>query len=906
MSTFVQFAVLGLGIGAVYSLLASGIVLIYKGSGTVNFAHGAFAMVGALTAAEFQRNGDSLWLGLLTAVGVGCGLGFATQRGIMELLRDAAPLTRTIATLGVLTALQAAADIRYSEGDLYVNPFLPHSVWKIGSVVIQEDRIVLLAIAAAISVALAIGMRRTRLGLATLAAAANERGASTLGWSPTLLGTLTWTLGGALAGAGGAMIAPIAGLQTSNLVLLVIPALAAALIGRFDSLIATFVGAVGIGVAQSLSFHYVNQSGFVDAIPFLVIIVVLVITGRSLPLRSHVTERLPTIGSGALRWPIVAAFSAVAVYLMVWQFPVDWQDAFTVSFSTGVLLLSIVVLTGYAGQISLAQYALAGVGALVTARLMHSQGWPFWAAAPAGIFVTVLAGVIFAIPALRTRGVTLAVVTLGLGYAVQRMVFENPDYSGGTGGIPIGFIKPFGYGMDAIFHPARYGVFAVVSFVICALLVANLRRGVAGRRLIAIRSNERAAASLGISVVGAKIYAFGVAAAIAALAGILLGFRSTQVLLPDFSALQSIYAAGFAVIGGVGYIIGPLLGAGFSSGGYGVLFNHVLQGIDKYLVLIGGISVVVVLILHPDGVVPATLSQLGRAARRTASARLQRWWRRHSIRADLVEPSRERVPARALDVRNLTVRFGGVVAVRDANLSVAPGEIVGLIGPNGAGKTTLIDAVTGFVRPAAGAITIGDRDLTGLAPHRRVLAGVARSWQSLELFEDISVLENLQIAADDWHWRRGLTSLIRPGRLRLNPTAAAAVADFGLADELARKAADLPYGRRRLVGIARAVALSPSVLLLDEPAAGLSAAEGEELATLVRRLADDWGLGIILIEHDVELVLGLCDKVVVLDFGYVIASGTPQEVRANPAVIAAYLGGVDEPGAGDHPDAPSQ
>jgi len=218
--------------------------------------------------------------------------------------------------------------------------------------------------------------------------------------------------------------------------------------------------------------------------------------------------------------------------------------------------------------------------------------------------------------------------------------------------------------------------------------------------------------------------------------------------------------------------------------------------------------------------------------------------------------------------------------------------VVGLIGPNGAGKTTIVDALTGFTKPTEGRVLLDGTAMAGSAwsPARRARAGVRRSFQSLELFEDVSVAENLHAGAAEHTWLSGLRDLFWPSHPSLSPSAVSSIREFGLEGDLERVPGDLPYGRRRLVGIARAIASAPSVLLLDEPAAGLDDNETNELGDVIRRLADERGMAVLLIEHDVELVLRVCDYVVVLDFGRKIAAGTPAEVRANPAVIAAYLG----------------
>ena len=893
MTDVVRFAILGLGAGAVYALIAQGVVLVYRGSGIVNFAQGTFAMAGAYVFYELVSRGTPVIVAIAASCGVGAVLGLGMQLGVMWPLRTASPITRTIATLAVFLILQAVGGLHYADQVLFVNPYLPTAIWHVGSLAIQVDRLALFGIAIALSLWLALTQRRLLIGLATSALAQNERALAADGWSPNLVASLNWAAGGALAGLAGALIAPVTGLAVTNLSLLIVPALAAALLGRFDSFMLTLVGATGIGVIQSLTTRYVHQYGASDAIPFLVIIFVLVVTGRSLPLRSHISERLQSVGTGhimRLRLAIpVLAVGSLALYL----FPTTWQIAFTNSFAVAIVLLSIVVLTGYAGQISLAQFTMAGIGAYIAGRLVAADGWPAFVAWLVAIAAAVPIGALFALPALRTRGVNLAVVTFGLAVAVQRMLFENIDYNGGINGTNVGGIRLLGVDVNPVTHPGKYGVVALVGLGLVMMLVGNLRRSAIGRRLIAIRTNERAAASLGISLIGGKLYAFCVAAAIAALGGILIAFQSPAIVLDPFAAVGSVTTTSYAVIGGTGYVAGPLFGANLAPGAVGSLFNPLFHGIDNWLGVIGGCLVLLTLLSAPDGLVPVNLEAARRIGRRLmpASRRRARVGAEHRsdnlLRAASV---RARVAPRALELRELSVVYGGVVAVDKVSLDVQPGEIVGLIGPNGAGKTSLIDAATGFTRPASGSVLLGARDITRDPPHRRVRHGLVRSWQSLELFGAISVLENLQIASDQVGRVDAALSLVRQREAALSPAAAAAVKEFELAEHLTESPGALPYGRQRLLAIARSTAINPSLLLLDEPAAGLSDAESAELARLVRRLADDWGIGILVVEHDMTFVMSICDRVVVLDFGRKIASGTPDQVCTDPAVVAAYLG----------------
>jgi ABC-type branched-subunit amino acid transport system ATPase component len=397
-------------------------------------------------------------------------------------------------------------------------------------------------------------------------------------------------------------------------------------------------------------------------------------------------------------------------------------------------------------------------------------------------------------------------------------------------------------------------------------------------------------------VPGAKVYAFALSAGIAAVGGILLAFRKDVVIYGnEFTNFTSIPAVGWAFIGGIGYLFGPISGSTLAPGSLGAQVSDVIfSGVSKYIQLIGGAIVVLLVLQNQDGIARESINQLAFVGRKL-KAKFPKMGKPSKVERVELPPenttaARQLVRPQVLEVSGLTVRYGGVVAVDDVTFAVTPGRVVGLIGPNGAGKTSLIDAVTGFTRVADGSATLDGREMVGLTAAKRARAGLSRSFQSLELFEDSTVLDNLRAASDPRDRLSYLRDLVHPVSPPLPSSVVAAIREFGLEENLLRNVQDLAYGQRRLLAIARAVATQPSVLLLDEPAAGLGDVETAELAHLVRRLADDWGIAVLLVEHDMNFVMSVCDHIVVLDFGRQIAEGSPDEIRRNPAVVAAYLG----------------
>ena len=898
----VRFALQGLGTGGVYSVLALGLVLVYRASGVLNFAAGAIGALGAFLFFDLRdQHGWNPVLALIVSVAAGAAIGVMSQVLVMARIRGASALSKLIATLGILTLVQGVILLLWGSDTTVVSSVLPTNTIQLGSSLnITEDRLILILGGLAVAVLLKVVYSYTKFGLATSAVAQNRRAAASSGISASRIEVANWAIGGGLSALALIAVAGIIGLSAGTMVLLVLPAIAAALIGRFSSFLLTVVGAMIIGVIQGEFAFYVQTPGLGDAVPFLVIIAVIVAGGSARPTRLDLTARLPLAGSGKVNRPALAIATIVAAVL-IWTLGSAEVTGILTTIVFGILIMSVVVVTGYGGQLSLAQFALAGLAAWSSSRLVASAGLPFWAAGLLGIAATVPLGLIVALPALRTRGVNLAIVTLGLAEVVVSVLLNNASFTGGLGGTFVGTPKLFGIDFGSQTYPARYATLALVLLVLCGLVAANVRRGTSGRRLLAVRSDERAAASIGIGVYGVKLYAFGVGAAIAGVAGVLLAFQNPVVVFTQFDVFTNISLVMYAVIGGIGWLLGAPAGALLAAGSLiSVLLTSWLgASADGYLAPISGFFVLLTLIQAPEGVgaqwhelADKVRQRLGWGTRRPAASAAQRDLPSQDGQGKHSPVSRT-APTRhgaSLELRDLSVRFGGVQALNAVSLQVAPGEVVGLVGPNGAGKTTLIDTVTGFTRAASGQILLDGRDITGWAPTRISRAGIARSFQSVQLFEAMTVRDNLLVATDASSMRCYASDLVGPRKARPNALMEEVIAQFRLDSVLDALPSELPHGIARLAGVARALLSDPRILLLDEPAAGLDSAESAELGPMIREMAATRSISVLLVEHDVPLVLSTCDRVVVLDFGKRIAVGVPEEIRRDEAVVAAYLG----------------
>jgi sulfate-transporting ATPase len=894
--TTLRFVLLGMATGALTALVALSIVIVYRVSGVLNFSAAALGAIGAFVC--YTLRDDHGWpagLALAAGLAVGVALGMFTY-AIMAALRNTSLLSRLIATLALLSAAQSFMLVVWTNQLSAPTSLLPdRSIVIIGDLRITQDRLILIGLALLLAVALRAVYSGTLFGLATSAVSENRRVAAIARWAPSRIEFANYVIAGFLSALAAILLAPIIGLNATVLSIAILPALASALVGRFSSFALTVLAAMLIGVIQSeislfqpdlahaFGVSVPSLTGLTEAVPLIIILVVTVFSGRVRPSRGETAARLPLPGSGRLALLPLAVALVGGVGLIV-GVP-SYADALVVTFGIGIIIASVVVVSGYAGQLSLCQYALAGFGAWAAARAANSWDVPFPVAVVIGVIVAVVVGVLVALPAIRTRGVTLAIVTLALSLVFSALIFQNASVTGGFEGIRVKSPEIFGYQLDPFAHPQRYAALMLIALLVVSLIVANLRVGSTGRQMIAVRSNERAAAALGINVVGVKLYAFAVGAGIAAVGGILLAFRQTNVQFSSFDVFGSILLVQYAVIGGLGWISGVVLGAGAAPGAIATrITNDVLPNLDNvaaWIAIFSAVGVVQLLRRAPDGVASMWAGMGARFVRRRRVAEAP------TPPAERVEVTSAR---RELEVQSLSVRFGGVTAVDDVSFKVSPGEVIGLIGPNGAGKTTVLDVITGFTRQQAGRVLLDGVDVSAWRPERRARAGIARSWQGVELFEELSVRDNLLVAEDQRSLLHYVRDLVWRDRRPLSAFAESVVDDLGLRNVLDERPTTLPHGVIKLVGIARTIVAQPGVVLLDEPGAGLDKDESRELATLIRHFAERHGVAVVIIEHDMALILNTCDRIVALDYGRKIADGTPHEVQADEVVVKAYLG----------------
>jgi len=727
MTQLLLFALIGLGAGCLYAALGIGVVVGFRGTGIINFAAGALAVWSVYVFDELRKTGDlvlpivivphsvhlfdqpafivCLVLALFSAAVLSLGVHLLVFRP----LRNAPVLARVVASVGVLLVMQSLILMHFGSDPRVMNPILPNETVTFGDVTFPRDRLWLSLIIAVIGLLLWGYLRFTRIGLATRGAAESESTVSLAGYSPQALAGFTWLISGVVTSFVVILAGPLSSLNAGTYIFAIVPALAASLIGRLKSVSVTLIAGLGLGSFQSVVQYLTTKNwwpdwartGLTDAVPFLVIVVALFFLGQSLPDRGSLrVDRLPPVRLPKMRTRYMFLCGLGAIGLMA-LLSGGYRFGLMTSLIVSMIMLSLVVLTGLVGQISLAQAGIAGTAGFALSKFCSVSGLNFPIGLFLSIFVSVVVGIAVGIPALRIRGTQLAVVTLASGLALEKFVFRNSNFVSSTGSV---ISKPTFFGLDLGVREGRniarlsFGILVVVFATLACIMVTNLIRSGTGRRLLAVRSNERAAASVGISVSANKLLAFAIASGLAGMGGCFIGYSRGQLSAESFTVFVGLSFMAFAYLGGITSVGGALV-AGLSAP-LGLTFVILDRNIElgQSYTLIAGIGLVLTAIFNPQGIAGGIADRIS-AIRRRATTESDS--REMEFSADVISSVRSirgdfSSATSVLQISGLTVKYGGLVAVGNVDLDVRQGEIVGLIGPNGAGKTTFIDAVAGF------------------------------------------------------------------------------------------------------------------------------------------------------------------------------------------------------------------
>jgi ABC-type branched-subunit amino acid transport system ATPase component/branched-subunit amino acid ABC-type transport system permease component len=1014
MPAIFTHALLSLPFVGAYAMFALGIVVIYRASRVLNLAHGAMAMVPAYVAYSLSQAGVPIGVGLIVAIAFGAFLGVAIEWAFVRRLRGQGPTAQTVGTVAVAGLLIALTGKIWGTTSRIAPGVFPEGIIRIESSGLRYGDIGLFVTAVIVAIAMFTFFKRTEVGLAMRGAAQNRRAAALMGIDPDLAASAAWALGGGLAALGGVMLAAVTNLDPYTLSLQALPAFVAALIGGLESLPGALWGAGIAGVAFGIVPYFggtpiigrfARSNGSPQLALAILTLVVMIVRGKRLAGVESTQSGLLSSGrpshvrTGRGRSLIVGGIALIA---LPWIVPFTVLQDSLLALQLAVVAISIVVLTGWVGQISLAQASFVGIASLTMGLIVRGWGIGFPLSLILASLIAAAAAALLGFVALRVRGLYLAVATLVFAWMCDAFLFKSPWLGAGEGSSTIPgqtFGTEGGWPfVDLASERTIFYLFLAITAVVVFCL-ANLRDTKTGRAFFAVRGSEMAAASVGIDVVRYKLAAFAIAGALAGVSGSMLMLNFRTVVPDQFLFTISLQFLAIAVVGGLGSLAGAVA-SGVVFAALNELFLRV-SALSGYLELVSAGLLAVVLLAYPGGLIalmegvserwhvvaprvtgalrrfgrfwtkpvsaesaaatskePAprarsmrfvdSAAKIGRAVstnlrslagslgRRVPGgkdehlpARPDDWFANAFVADAPAAPEgngetaagsgrdlrigsliggalgdRELAPDRAervpiLEAHHVSVRFGGLLAVADASIEVREGEIVGLIGPNGAGKTTLFNAILGLNDPTAGRIRLYGHDATNLPPHVRARLGVARSFQVVQLFSELTVFDNLLVATH-LHNDSGLFSNLaasprtleaeretrRRVRQVLRLLELEEVADQGVRG--------LPFGVLRMVELGRALVTGARFVMLDEPASGLNNAETDRLTEVVRGIRS-LGVSVLLIEHDVRMVTGVSDYVYVLDQGQLICEGSPGDVQRNPRVIHAYLGaGEDE------------
>jgi ABC-type branched-subunit amino acid transport system ATPase component/branched-subunit amino acid ABC-type transport system permease component len=895
LNDFMPFVVSGLTVGAIYGLGGTGLVITYKTSGIFNFAQPAMAAVAAylfwfLHFDDVTPGPRWDWpLAAAVTILVGgtlMGLGLEL---IARHLANVATQLQVVATIGLSLGIIGTLGLLYqNEGVLPYNPFLPTENVKLFGTYVGYDQIILFSVALTAVVILYLVFRFLRAGVEMRAVVDNPPLLDAMGTNPNTVRRRAWIIGAVFASISGVLLGPIlATLNAGSFLTIIISSFGAAAIGGFSSLPLTFAGGLAIGVVGDVSQKYVGDvswlAGLRGALPFIVLFIVLVVTKPSKLAERRVVPPKPIKPSyyapprvrvvfGVLAIGFLALIpNIVATELSVWLYGLTFV----------VLFLSLGLLVKLSGQVSLCHTALAAIGGATLAHATVDWGLPWFAAAVVAGLVTAAVGLIIAIPAIRISGVFLALATFGFGLFLQQMIYGT-DLMFGTAYSGLSVPRPEFATSDTDFYYVVLGFVVVIS-----LFMVMIDYGRLGRLARALGDSPLALNTVGTTVTVTLVAVFAISAFIAGIAGALYASASNAVGLnaPMYVPFTSLTF--FAVV--------LLVGAG--TPWYGLFGALALQIVPYYVdrwtdigdvlqyftLLFGVGAVTVALTADRRGTVPAPLVRFFERFRK----------QRTELTGEVDVAERSRPEGAGLEIRGLTVRYGGFVAVNSLSITAPFGRITGLLGPNGAGKTTTFNACSGLTRPTGGVVAYNGRDIGRLTTAARARRGLGRTFQRVELWSSLSVEENVSLGREGSMAGARLDKqlLASPGEPDRVASATARALQLTQTGDIARRlVTDLSTGEKRRVELARVLAGPFDLLLLDEPSSGLDSAETERFGMLLRDVVEARGAGILLVEHDMGLVTQVCDYIYVMDFGSLIFEGTPDEVMNSDVVRTAYLG----------------
>ena len=892
------------GIG--YALLGIGLVLAYRSSGFINFAHGATGLLAASAMSVVVNDyGVPYWLGFAGALAAAALLAAGIEAMLASKLAGAPKVLSMVATLGAGQALLLLA-LSFAKGGLGGGSFpQPPGFPQFElTVFVSQSATALLWLSPVVVGGLYLFLQRSKYGLAVRGAAANADAATLAGVDPRHMAALSWALAGALSAFAAMLILPNQSTVTPDALGpdFIVRGLAVAALARFANFPVAFAAGLGIGIVEQVLASNPDSTGWFEVALFLIILAGVALrvgSGRDQAERwANLTpsRRLPDAYRSVwliqhLGWVLGGAGAVAAALASVW---ITNRSAFLLStvIAFATIGISVSFLTGLAGQLSLGQVAFAAIGAVVGVRVAVDTGSLALGLLCGGV-TGAAASAAVGLPALRMQGLLLAVATLAFALATFSWLLRQ-DWAFGSGlsSRPVSVL-----GFEVTNSRGFYYV-ALAVFVVVLAVAATLRRSSFGRTLVAVRDNEAASRVLQVAPWRLLVTAYGFAGFVAGAGGVVLAMNNTFVTRSIFTPSDSINVVAIAVIGGLSELTGPLLGAAYLIG--------IREFFDLELSALAGLNAAwLILILEQ----PRGFHGLLDSTRRNLIDQIARF---HGIDPDTAEaprpdneaarPDAEASPAptaaagssvsvggTVLEVRSLSRRFGDLKAVDNVSFSVTEGETLGLIGPNGAGKTTVFELVSGYLRPQAGSVVFDGEDITRLSPEARSRRGMVRSFQNASLFPTMTPREIVFLACRSAAGGRFVLGGSRAERA-IEDRADETLASFGLASVGDQPVGLLSTGTRRLVELAANVALRPRLLLMDEPSAGIAQAETEALGEVIVQIREAYGITLVVIEHDMPLLASVCDRMIALEVGRVIAEGAPAAVQTDPAVVRSYLG----------------